>query len=72
MFFKWLGTANDRVLKKLQPAVGAINALEPEIEKLSDDELRGRTAQFRERLDKGEVLESLLAEAFAVVREAAK
>ncbi len=72
MFWKWFGTNNDRVLKKLRPAVDAINALEPEIQRLSDDELRGRTAAFRERLAKGETLDSLMVEAFATVREGAK
>ena len=72
MFWKWFGTNNDRVLKKLRPAVDAINALEPEIQRLSDHELRGRTAAFRERLAKGETLDSLMVEAFATVREGAK
>ncbi|MBB3066339.1 preprotein translocase subunit SecA [Limibacillus halophilus] len=66
------GSANDRYVKLLHPLVKEINALEPEIEKLSDEELRARTPQFRERLDKGEKLDNLLVEAFATVREAAK
>lgn len=68
---KIFGTANDRYLKGLEPRINAINALEPEIQALSDDELRGKTAEFRERLEKGEKLDNLLVEAFAVVREAA-
>jgi len=66
------GSANDRYLKRLQPFVDAINALEPEIEKLSDDELRARTLQFRNELGEGRTLDDLLIPAFATVREAAK
>ncbi len=66
------GTANERVIRQMQPAVEAINALESELEPLSDDALRARTTWFRERLDKGESLDDLLVEAFATVREAAK
>ncbi|MCC3861810.1 preprotein translocase subunit SecA [Pseudemcibacter aquimaris] len=68
---KLFGTANDRYLKGLEPRINAINAMEPEIQALSDDELKGKTAEFRARLEKGEKLDSLLVEAFAVVREAA-
>ncbi|MDG1859284.1 MAG: preprotein translocase subunit SecA, partial [Emcibacteraceae bacterium] len=68
---KLFGTANERYLKGLEPRIKAINALESEIQALSDDTLRAKTAEFRERLDKGEELDSLLVEAFAVVREAA-
>ncbi len=66
------GTANDRYLESLRPIVGEINELEPSLEKLSDDELRARTDQFRERINQGESLDDLLVEAFATVREAAK
>jgi len=66
------GSANDRYVKSLHKQVAAINALEPEIEPLSDDELRARTGWFRERLANGEDLDDLLVEAFATVREAAK
>ncbi|MBI5165102.1 MAG: preprotein translocase subunit SecA, partial [Magnetospirillum sp.] len=66
------GTANDRVLKGLKPSVEAINALEPEMEALSDDALRGRTAMFRQRLADGATVDDLMVEAFATVREAAK
>ncbi|HFD15934.1 MAG TPA: preprotein translocase subunit SecA, partial [Rhodospirillales bacterium] len=66
------GTANDRIVKSLGKTVERINALEPELEKLSDEELRARTPWFRERLEKGESLDDLLVEAFATVREAAK
>ena len=66
------GTANDRALKRLQAKVPQINALEGGIAALSDEALRGQTVLFRERLAKGEDLDSLLPEAFATVREAAK
>ncbi|MGB0670175.1 MAG: preprotein translocase subunit SecA [Rhodospirillales bacterium] len=69
---KLFGSANDRYLKGLHKDVAAINALEPELEALSDADLAGRTQLFRERLAKGESLDSLLVEAFATVREAAK
>ncbi|HLU37412.1 MAG TPA: preprotein translocase subunit SecA, partial [Thermomicrobiales bacterium] len=66
------GTANDRFVKRLQPQVDAINALEPELEALSDGELRARTDWLRQRLDQGETLDAILVDAFATVREAAK
>ena len=66
------GSANDRKLKPYASRVAAINALEPEIAALSDEELRGRTIEFRKRLAEGETLDDLLPEAFATVREAAK
>ncbi len=66
------GSKNERELKKLGPRVRAINALEPGIQALSDDELRGKTGSFKERLERGETLDALLPEAFAVVREAGK
>ncbi len=69
---RFVGTANDRFLKTLRPSLAAINALEPELEKLSDDELRARTGWFRERIEKGETADDLMPEAFATVREAAK
>ncbi|MBX3502477.1 MAG: preprotein translocase subunit SecA [Alphaproteobacteria bacterium] len=65
------GTSNDRIVKGLGKPVTRINALEPELKGLSDEQLRARTAAFRERLAKGESLDDLLAEAFATVREAA-
>ncbi|MBQ6234850.1 MAG: preprotein translocase subunit SecA [Clostridia bacterium] len=67
---KLLGTSSESKLKKLKPKVAAINALEPEMQKLSDEQLRHKTVEFRERLQKGETLDDLLVEAFAVVREA--
>src|SRR5579875_1445902 len=66
------GSANDRYLKSLGPIVAAINAREPELEALSDDELRQRTHRFKQQLAEGVELDDLLVEAFATVREAAK
>ena len=69
---KVFGSKNDRTLKNLGKVVTKINALEADYEKLSDEELKAKTAEFRQRLESGESLESLMAEAFAVVREASK
>jgi preprotein translocase subunit SecA len=69
---KIFGSSNDRVLKSFAPRVAAINALEPEIARLTDDELRGQTAKFRAELAAGKTLDDLLVPAFATVREAAK
>ncbi|MEK7820696.1 MAG: preprotein translocase subunit SecA [Pseudomonadota bacterium] len=69
---KLFGTANQRFLHRLEKDVERINALEPELEKLSDAELMARTPQFKERLAAGEDLDALLFEVFATVREAAK
>ncbi len=69
---KLFGSANDRRVRGYQPKVAAINALEPELLKLSDDELRARTAQFKEQLANGATLDDLLVPAFATVREAAR
>ncbi|MDP7548572.1 MAG: preprotein translocase subunit SecA, partial [Alphaproteobacteria bacterium] len=66
------GSSNERVLKQFEQPVRAINALEASFEALSDEALRGKTDEFRQRLTAGESLEDLLVEAFAVVREAAK
>jgi len=67
---KIFGSHNERMLKLLVPIVDEINGLEPNIKKLSDDELRGKTAEFKQRLERGEELDDLLPEAFAVAREA--
>jgi preprotein translocase subunit SecA len=72
MLKKLLGDPNSRKLKKYQPDVVEINLLEEEIQVLSDDELKGKTAEFQQRLANGETLDDLLPEAFAVVREAGK
>jgi preprotein translocase subunit SecA len=66
------GSANDRVIKSLAKDVAAINALEPKIAALSDDELAAQTERFRARIEQGETLDDLLVEAFATVRETAK
>lgn len=67
-----LGDPNARKLKKYQPYITEINLLEEEIKALSDEELKGKTAEFKQRLKKGETLDDILAEAFAVVREAGR
>ncbi|HYL33985.1 MAG TPA: preprotein translocase subunit SecA [Stellaceae bacterium] len=69
---RFFGSANDRYVKSLQPLVDDINALEPELLGLSDDDLRARTDVFRKRLNDGDELDDLLVDAFATVREAAK
>ncbi|WP_144094422.1 preprotein translocase subunit SecA [Croceicoccus sediminis] len=66
------GSSNDRYVKSMGKTVARINALEPTYEAMSDEELQNQTVLFRERLDAGETLDSLLPEAFAVVREASK
>ena len=69
---KLFGSRNDRLLKQYRKTVARINAMEPDYEKLTDDELRGKTLEFKERATKGESLDDLLPEAFAVVREGSK
>src|SRR5205085_5924648 len=69
---KVIGTQNERDLKKLRPIVAQVNALEDSIKPLSDEALRGKTAEFRARLANGEALDDLLPAAFAVVREAGR
>ena len=69
---KIFGTKSERDLKKIQHYVDDANKLSAEFEKLSDDQLKAKTQEFKDRLDKGETLDQLLPEAFAVVREAAK
>ena len=66
------GSRNERLLKQYSQAVRQINALEPSIAALSDTELQAKTPAFRERLERGDELDTLLPEAFAVVREAGK
>ena len=66
------GSANDRYVRGLSSIVDQINALEPSVENLSDDELRGRTDQLKDRLKNGESLDDILPDAFATVREAGK
>ncbi|MBW2470202.1 MAG: preprotein translocase subunit SecA [Deltaproteobacteria bacterium] len=67
---KVFGSKNERELKRIQPQVERINALEPAVQAMSDDELKAQTAKFKERIDRGEPLDDLLPEAFAAVREA--
>src|SRR5690554_6864382 len=72
-FFKrFFKDSNTRELERIMPIVEKINALEPEIQKLSDQQLRDKTLEFKERLSRGETLDDILPEAFAVVREAAQ
>jgi preprotein translocase subunit SecA len=72
LFKKVFGSRNERLVKQYLQKVKAINALEPAMEKLSDFDLAGKTAEFKTRLENGESLDKLLPEAFAVVREASK
>jgi preprotein translocase subunit SecA len=69
---KMFGSRNDRLLKQMQKEVDKINALEPVIEAMSDEEIKAKTAEFRQRISDGATLEDVLPEAFAVVREASK
>src|ERR687895_670969 len=69
---KVIGTQNERELKRLRPLVAEINAFEPSIQPLTDEQLRGKTDEFRKRIANGESLSDLLPEAFAVVREAGR
>src|SRR5436309_8853405 len=66
---KVVGTQNDRELKRLRPIVAEVNALEPAIQSLSDDQVRAKTAELKQRVSNGEPIDDLLPEAFAVVRE---
>jgi preprotein translocase subunit SecA len=72
LLHKIVGSRSERELKKIQPIVEAINALEPRISALSDAELQAKTAEFRQRLQNGSSLDDILHEAFAVTREAGK
>src|SRR5690554_687965 len=71
-FLKKKFDPNAREIKRLAERVKQINSLEADCQKLSDDELRGKTDEFRERIERGETLDQILPEAFAVVREAAR
>ena len=72
LFSKIFGTYSEKEVKRVIPIVDKINGLEPEISKLSDEELTGKTQEFKKRLNEGETLDDILPEAFAVVREASK
>jgi preprotein translocase subunit SecA len=69
---KLFGTSNERAVRRMQPIVQAINALESKMQKLSDAELQAKTAEFKQKLDNGATLDDLLIEAFAALREASK
>ncbi len=71
LFSKIMGSHSDRELKQIYPIVDQIEKLDPQMSALSDDELRGKTQEFKDRLQKGETLDDILVEAFATVREAA-
>src|SRR5690606_34963280 len=66
------GSKNDRVLKRMGKVVAQINALEPDMEKLTDEQLRAKTDEYRQRYQNGETLDQLLPEAFATAREASR
>ncbi len=69
---KMIGTHSEREVKRVISTVDKIEAMEPDLEKLSDEELRGKTSEFKKRLSEGETLDDILPEAYAVVREASK
>ena len=71
LFTKLFGTRSDREIKKIQPTVDKILALEKEYETLSEEALKAKTQEFKNRLDAGETLDDILPEAFATIREAA-
>lgn len=72
LFSKIFGTYSEKEIKRITPIVEKINSLEPAMEKLTDQELQAKTIEFKQRLEKGETLDDILPEAFAVVREASK
>src|SRR3546814_14454189 len=72
LFTSVFGSRNERLLKQLGGIVRKINALEPQMQALSDDELKAKTPEFQQRIARGESLDKLLPEAFAVCREAAQ
>ena len=69
---KIFGSRNQRLLKQYQKVVREINALEPKLEALTDEQLKAKTPEFKDRISKGETLDAILPEAFAVCREASK
>ena len=69
---KVFGTPHERAVRKIRPMIAKMNDLERDMEKLSDAELKAKTAEFREQLDNGAKLDDLIIPAFAVVREAGK
>ena len=69
---KIVGDSPEKVAEKIRPIADRINALEPQTQQLSDDQLNAKTGEFKSRLEQGETLEDLLVEAFAVVRDRAR
>ena len=69
---KIVGSKNERELKRIRPIIAQVNELESQIQSLSDDQLRARTGEFKDRVEKGAPLDEIIPEAFAVVREAAR
>jgi preprotein translocase subunit SecA len=69
---KIFGTQNTRMLESIKPLVNQVNALEEELEKLTDDQLKAKTQEFKARLSSGQTLDDILVEAFAVVREVSR
>ena len=69
-FEKIFGTHSERELKRIKPLVDKIEALRPEMQQLSDEQLKSKTSEFKKRLEAGETMDDILVEAFAVVREA--
>jgi len=72
VFEKIFGSYSDREVKRIKPIIDRIEALEPEMQALSDEQLKAKTPEFKRRLSQGETLDDLLPEAFAVVREASR
>ena len=72
VFEKVFGTHSERELKRINKIVDKIEELRPSMQALSDEELRGKTVEFKKRFEEGETLDDLLPEAYAVVREAGK
>ena len=72
IFDKWFGTHSERELKRINPIVDKIEALRPQMMELSDEELKNKTQEYKERLAAGETLDDLLVEAYATVREATR
>jgi preprotein translocase subunit SecA len=72
IFQQFFGSSNDRKVKSMMARAERITALEPKVQALSNDELRAKSQEFKDRLTKGETLDDLLEDAFAVVREASK
>lgn len=69
LFERIFGSYSDKELKRINPIVDKIEAMEPEMQKLSDSQLKAKTNEFKERLTKGETLDDILPEAYAVVRK---